>query len=549
MDILYSIKIQNDMTDEEKIMEEKAAEDKRKEEQLTLEKRLEEMHNFYTLKKGKSGEVEVALNILGICSVLQKMGYFRYDLPNGAHEYVHIQDNKIEIVTEKIITDAFEDYVRELPDYDKVCIVGDHTLELHVTPMHILNKLYQCLANYFSKNLERLRPVDKYGRPTTIKILHDTADTKYVYFRNCVVAAKKDGVEIIDYPDIKDGYIMANSIIDRDWVDWMDSKDGDFERFCKLISHLENDRLEALMSILGYLMHDYYDVDLRAAYFTDVNMDNSKHAAGGTGKGILGFALANILNRSPREDVKYIAVPGKGFKPEDPKRYSAGDITTQLIHIQDLDNRFKFDELYNDITDGATFQKHYQNPTYRRVKIMLSMNQALALAGSSDKRRVVIYELANFFSDKQRPEVYFKHRFFEKTWGDKQWHLFDQFMVKCCITYLRYGIIEPKVINLDHRAIIDKVGQDLVAYLETGVERFGDLDGSRRQISKSQLYYDFSAKYPGQFLNQRTFTEACMNYLELSKIPSAVTRDGTDWFILYPNQEDYSKRNLQKVYL
>ena len=536
------------MTDEEKIMEEKAAEDKQKEQELTLEKRLEEMHNFYSLKKGKSGEVEVALNILGICNVLQKMGYFRYDLPNGAHEYVHIQDNKIEIVSEKIITDAFEDYVRALPEYDKVCVIGDQTLELHVTPMHILNKLYQCLANYFSKNLERLRPVDKYGRPTTIQILHDSKDTKYIYFRNVVVAIHNDRIEELEYSDIDGGYIMANSIIDRDWLGESDER-GDFEKFCYLISDGNNERLASLMSILGYLMHDYYEVDLRAAYFTDVNLENSRHAAGGTGKGILGMALANILNRSPREDVKYIAIPGKGFRQEDPKRYSAGDITTQLIHIQDLDKRFKFEELYNDITDGATFQKHYQNPTYRRVKIMLSMNQALALTGSSDKRRVVIFELANYFSDKRRPEAVFGHRFFEKSWGKKQWSLFDQFMVKCCAMYLAHGIIEPKVINLDRRAIIDKVGEDLVAYLESGgITRFGDLDGERRQVGKTELYQTFNCKYPNQFLNQRTFTEACMNYLELSKIPSAMWRDGLDWFILYPDAEDYSKRNLTIVY-
>lgn len=541
------------MNEEELAQAEMEADVEEKAEELSIEKKIEEQHNFYTLKKGKSGQVEVALDVLGICNVLRKMGYFRYDLPNGSHEYVYIKDNKIEIVTEKIITDAFEDYIRNLPNFNKVCVVGDSTLELEVTPMHLLNKLYQCLEKYFSKNLERLRPIDKYGRPTTIKILHDTKDTKYIYFKNCVVAATADGVKIIEYKDITDGCIMANSIINRNfdiYIDPTSKKDkGEFERFCYLISSGQKERLEALMSILGYLMHDYYDTDLRAAYFTDVNMDNSKHAAGGTGKGILGLALANILNRSPREDVKYIAVPGKGFKPEDPKRYSAGDITTQLIHIQDLDSKFKFDELYNDITDGATFQKHYQNPTYRRVKIMLSMNQALPLAGSSDKRRVVIFELANFFSDKVRPESLFGHRFFDSAWSDEQWHLFDIFMVRCCITYLKYGIIEPKVINLDRRAIIDKVGNDLVAFLETGgITRFGDLDGSRRQVSKSELYMAFNSKYPGQFLNQRTFTEACMNYLELSKIPSAVWRDGIDWFILYPNADDYSRPTLQKVY-
>ena len=516
-------------------------------EEMTVEKRVAKMHNFYSLKKNsRSGEVEINLNILGICNCIRDLGYFRYDMPNGSHEYVYIKDNKIEVVTDKQITDAFEDYVRQLPDFHKVCNVGDTTLELDVTSYMLLYKLYQNLGNYFSKNLERLRPVDKYGRFCNIEILHDKKDCKYLFFKDTAVEVTADGIEEIDYANLSGGYIMANSIIDRSWH--YTKSLGDFAKFCMLISNNDPERYISLQSILGYLMHDYYDTDLRAAYFTDVNIDNNKRAAGGTGKGILGLALANILNRSPREDVKYIAVPGKGFDAKDPKRYSAGDITTQLIHIQDLDKRFKFEDLYNDITDGATFQKHYQNPTYRQVKIMLSMNQALDLQGSSDKRRVVIFELANFFSEKLRPENYFGHRFFGKDWDNEQWNSFYSFMANCCQIYLKYGIIEPKIINLDRRAIIEKVGEDLVFFLEGGgITRFGELKDERRQVSKATLYNDFNSKYPGQFLNQRTFTEACMNYLSMNHIRSAVWRDGLDWFILYPDKNDYEQKKLQIV--
>lgn len=517
-------------------------------EEMTIEKRIEEMHNFYSLKKNRNtGEVDIALNVFGICNKLRKMGYLRYDMPNGSHEYVYVKDNKIEVVTEKQITDAFEDYIRQLPDFKKEYYIGDTYLELDVTPGMLLNKLYNNLTNLFSKNLERLRPINEYGKFTTIKMLHDTRLKKYLFFKNTAVCITKDDIEEIPYSEITDGCIMANSIITRNWKYTTDC--GDFEKFCLLISNTNVERLKSLMSILGYLMHDYYDTDLRAAYFTDVNMDNSKYAAGGTGKGLLGQALSNMLNRNPAEDVKYIAVPGKGFEANNPKRYSAGDITTQLIHIQDLDKKFKFDDLYNDITDGATFQKHYQNPTYRKVKIMLSMNQALPLQGSSDRRRVVIFELANFFSEKLRPENYFGHRFFDNKWGDDQWNMFFSFMARCCLLYLQNGIIENEVINLDRRAVIEKVGEDLVFFLEAGGKtRFGDLAvNERRQVSKSELYQAFNAKYLGQFLNQRTFTEACMNYLCMNHIRSAVWRDGQDWFILYPDKNDYATRKLQIV--
>lgn len=513
------------------------------EEKVQLEK--EKLHNFYYLKREKStGEVSIKFDTLSLVNKLRELGYYRFDQPNGAFEYVYVKDNKIELIEARQIIDAFEDYVRKLPEIHKESSIGVEQLEKDVTPYMILEKMYPSMATLFSpNNLERLRPI---GRP--IQIMHDEDNAKYLYFKNRVIKVTAEKTELLPYSELHDGCIMANSIIDREYWDdqlWCDAS-GDFYKFCLLISGNDTKRLQSLMSILGYLMHDYYDTDLRAAYFTDVNMENSKRAAGGTGKGILGMALSLMLNRNAREDVKYVAIPGKGFVATDPKRYAAGDLTTQLIHIQDLDKKFRFGDLYNDITDGATFQKHYQNPIYRRVKIMLSMNQALDLQGSSDKRRVVVFELANYFSDKLRPEQYFGHRFFDKSWGKKQWQMFDAFMIQCCRVYLKYGIIEPEIINLNKRAIIETVGSDLYFWLEEP-ERFGSAPNERRMISKTSLYQEFCTKYPGQFPTQRLFTEACMNYLVMSNIRSAVWRDGTDWYILYPDENDYNQKKLQIV--
>lgn len=515
--------------------------------ELEEEDEIARQHNFYYLTKDKrTGDVKIKFDTLAMINKLRSLGYYRYDQPNGSFEYVYIKDNKIELISSRQIIDAFEDYVRHLPDCDKVTDTATGTLELHVTRYMILQNLYQSISNIFSDtNLERLRPL---GRP--IRIMHDTAKEKYFFYRNCVVCVTKDRIFDIDYSQIKIGNIMANSIIDRDYMPDDDTKwndpDGDFFKFCLLISGNDHTRLLSLMTILGYLMHDYYDTDLRAAYFTDVNMDNSKRAAGGTGKGILGYALSLMLNRNSREDTKYVAIPGKGFVATDPKRYAAADITTQLIHIQDLDKKFRFGDLYNDITDGATFQKHYKNPVYRRVKIMLSMNQALDLQGSSDKRRVVIFELANFFSEKLRPENYFKHRFFDKNWGKEQWARFDDFMLHCVMAYLQMGIKEPQIINLDKRAILEVVGENLYYWLEEK-DHFGGEPNIRQLKSKESMYLEFCKKYPGEFPSQRLFTEACMNYLTMKNIRSSVWRDGKDWYILYPSEDDYQHKKLQNI--
>lgn len=514
-------------------------------EDLEEEDKVGKMHNFYYLAKDKrSGEIKIKFDALATINKLRSLGFYRFDQPNGSFEYVYIKDNKIELITKREIIDAFEDYVRNLPDYDKVTEINEVSLSLHVTSYMLLQNLYQMLGTVLSDtNLERLRPIYR-----KISIMRDNAKEKYFYFRNNVVCVTKDHVIPLEYNDMKQGRIMANSIIDRDYketTDWYSSK-SDFFQFCYLICGSDFKRLESLMSILGYLMHDHYETDLRAAYFTDVNIDNSKRAAGGTGKGILGLALSLMLNRNSREDNKYVAIPGKGFVATDPKRYAACDITTQLIHIQDLDKKFRFGDLYNDITDGATFQKHYQNPVYRRVKIMLSMNQALDLQGSSDKRRVVIFELANFFSDKCRPENYFGHRFFDKYWGKEQWSYFDSFMIHCVQLYLQKGIVEPEIINLDRRAIIETVGENLYYWLDDP-ERFGCEPNIKKMFSKSSLYTEFNQKYCGEFPSQRMFTEACVNYLTMKNIRSSVWRDGTDWYILYPTEEDYNKKKLQHI--
>lgn len=514
-------------------------------EEIEDEDEIARQHNFYYLTKDKrTGDVKIKFDTLAMINKLRSLGYYRFDQPNGSFEYVYIKDNKIEIISSRQIIDAFEDYVRHLPDCDKVTDTATGTLELHVTRYMILQNLYQSIGNIFSDtNLERLRPL---GRP--IRIMHDTANEKYFFFRNTVVCVTKKHIITIPYEEMKIGRIMANSIIDRDYMGSRGylTMESDFCHFCLKICGDNPKRLESLMSILGYLMHDYYDTDLRAAYFTDVNLDNSKRAAGGTGKGILGYALSLMLNRNSREDVKYVAIPGKGFVSTDPKRYAAADITTQLIHIQDLDKKFRFGDLYNDITDGATFQKHYKNPVYRRVKIMLSMNQALDLQGSSDKRRVVIFELANFFSEKLRPEAYFKHRFFDKNWGKEQWSLFDEFMIRCVQIYLKKGIIEPEIINLDKRAIIEVVGENLYYWLDEP-ERFGGEPNVRQMFSKTSMYNDFCQKYAGEFQTQRMFTEACINYLTMKNIRSAVWRDGTDWYIIYPSEKDYAQKKLQNI--
>ena len=533
-------------------------------------------HNFYNVKVSKNGETSIEIDNLRLCNKLRELGFFRFDQPDGSYQYVHISNNKIEIVNETNIKDAFENYVRWLLDYDAPVLNSDgETVTVKVSSYRILEKMYKNMQYYFSSALlDRLRPIDKLGRKKEIKIMSDTKYTKNLFFRNCAVIihkiqqtesieeallppGAKTGDVVVDsteyqYLNKENGCIWESSILDRDFE--YTEKKGDFEIFCELICMQKQDRKDSLMSILGYLMHDHYECDLRAAIFTDVNKEDTANAAGRTGKGLLAKALSYTLNRDPQKDCKMITVPGKGFDATNPKRYSNGDLSTQLIHIEDLNKRFTLETLYGDITDAAVFQKHYQNPTFRKVKMMLSMNQALRLSGSSDKGRVIIFELANFFSDRCRPGAYFgalhgmhgkERRFFESDWNKDDWNQFYSFMIRCCKIYLQYGILEPQNINFIERAAKEAVGEDLWVYLE---RCFGEIHtGTRAAFEKGTLYIEFCKKYPNQINTQRRFTELCSEYLRCKNIRSAVWRDGKDWIILYPDTSDANKKNIQFI--
>lgn len=575
------------------------------------QERVEYLHRFYTIedKYNKAGEYtgyKLDLDNYAIIDVLRELGYCRYDQPNGSFEYVHIKNNVITLLKDsQVIVDAFEDYVKKLPTrYIKVSgapvevrvDVEDDCKVRYVKPAHIeitsemlLRKIYKNIMYYFTSTLPRLRPTDP------IRLLQDTKHSKYVFYNNGVVRIdlekitffRYDELELINemYNEDNGSYIWSNNILDRDFPEeYIDMQgnalhqgESDFEIFvnciCGIGKGLLDDgrtrstdyvapsnmpdgsvkipfmRKQAIMNIFGYLMHNNYECNLRSVMFIDMNKENMGKPAGGTGKGIIGKALSQMMNRS-ESDSKYIAPPGKNFDPEDERRYSDGDITTQLIHIEDIKKEFKFESFFNDVTDGAVFRKMYQDKTKHRVKIMLSSNQAIDLSAPSCKRRMVVFELDNFFNENKTPQDIFGKRFFESQWNKKDWAMFDVFMLKCCYQYMKekdtvgsdgkvIGLRQPPLLNYTNMLLYSKLSDDFIKWFEDKIS-----EATKYMIekcySKNALYTEFSDKYT-EFKNEgrykRAFTAWCKFYLQTLQIPSAEKRSTEDLLILYPKPD------------
>lgn len=571
------------------------------------EKRIKRLHRFYSveLKVDKdTDEVmlkKIDLDNYAIVDVLRELGFCRYDQPNGSFEYVHIKDNIITLIRDQqMIVDAFEDYVCKLPTL-KYSTHGYHLKSadrenhikymqknhIYITSEMLLQKVYKNIMYYFSSTLPRLRP-DK-----PIRLLQDTKDSKYLFYNNCVVRISKDGIETYQYDQLdmmlevnmedNGKYIWSSNILDRDFPASYINENGesllkgnsDFEIFLDCICGLGQgfmevgdhritrytpptdeamlrvsvSRKQALQNIFGYLMHNNYECNLKSIMFIDMNKENAGKPAGGTGKGIIGKALSHMMNRT-ESDSKYIAPPGKNFDPEDERRYSEGDITTQLIHIEDIKKNFQFEAFFNDVTDGAVFRKMYQDKTKHRVKIMLSSNQAIDLSAPSCKRRMVVFELDNFFNENKTPQDMFGKRFFESQWDKLDWYRFDILMVGCCYRYMKdkdsigadgrvIGIRQPPLLNYQNTLLRSKLSEDFITWFSMKIEE-GLTYKVEKEYSKNALFEEFTKKYT-EFANEqkykRAFTGWCKFYLQTMEIPSGEKRSTEDVLILFPNPD------------
>lgn len=567
-----------------------------------LEKEIQWAHRFYTVETNRSGDPKICFSITSILDILKELGFYRYDSEEsgGKSVYVRIKDGRIKQLRDtKEVRDAFVAYIRDLLDYNAP--IKGREEKYYITPNMLLEKLLSSVSYYLGEDkLERLLPDEE------ITIMHDTQSAKYMYYRNCVLRISSSGVEKINYDNLsaameafenvtgeKNGrYIWENNIIDRDFRGKIEINNGvikdtggDFEDFCKMICGYggtiksESDsqrcyqRYLSLMSILGYLMHGNYECNLKAVLFMDVNMQGGNRANGGSGKGIIGKALSAVMNKR-ETDCKYISEGGKNFHTDDERRYSNGDLSTQLIHIEDIVENFNFKGFYNDITEYIPIRKMNVDKVMIRSKIMLSSNTPIDVitAGGSNKRRLVVFELDNYFNSRYTPEDKYGKRFFESKWTDYDWATFDLFMVKCSFVYMSYkdqydtskidakhpegvkfGILEPPMINYKRQLLEAKYQTcpEFLGWWEDKIAPYVAGDGKHTELKKKELFIEFGVKYPAYENAQkyaRAFCKWCKFYLEVMEIESVEKRSTDDLIILYPYKSDggdviYSKED------
>ncbi|WP_462247806.1 BT4734/BF3469 family protein [Ekhidna sp.] len=322
------------------------------------------------------------------------------------------------------------------------------------TGREILRKMVNGSSTYMSRGTLEWMPT------LNIERNWDAKEESFIYYKNGALKITSDKTELIDYSNLGK-IVWEHEILDREWEYQDFITQSDFWRFLEYIAK-DKDRIDALHTSIGYLLHRYKDpAQSVAVTFMEEQENEFGEANGGTGKSLIGKAISKIRN--------VIELDGKNFRFREFAFQSVRQNTNVLV-FDDVTLRFNFERLYSAITSDMSVEMKGKTPFVipfaYSPKMLLSTNYDVSGGGgTSEERRLFKVEFSNFFSLNNRPVDVFGKRFFDE-WKDEDWNLFDNVMVYCLQKFLRYGLMKYELINADKRAFVQNTSHEFVEYAE-----------------------------------------------------------------------------------
>lgn len=443
---------------------------------------------FWEETMNAKGQPVLKLSKMKLIRVLERNGYAKYWVDENISTLVNIQNNIICEVTPETIIDFVKSKIEALPQQ-----ISE-------------NFEKSALLEYLMNNVVTLRSKD-FLELISAKKIHfhtDTKDTSYFYFQNGYVVVSKDKVELKPYSEL-DGYIWKDQKIEHnlkliDEETASDTSNCLFGRFLEKVCSpatpdcisdkskrkVDESRLSALVSAVGYLLHTYQDPAIpKAVVFCEEKIAKDDESNGRTGKGLTAYALKLMRKR--------VLYNGKQVDFRD--RFIFQKITpdTQLIVFDDVKKNFDFEFLFSVLTEGITIEKKGQKPIdipfSRTPKILISTNSVLSNDTDSHKARKFEIEFSDYFSADWTPFDEFKTNFFESGWSknDEEWDRFYSFMIYSIYHYLGNGLVEYQQINLEERKLLAKVPEEFLEICQEEFERFK----IGEKVYKEEIYEEF----------------------------------------------------------
>lgn len=266
------------------------------------------------------------------------------------------------------------------------------------------------------------------------KLIRDTIDTSFIFFRNGVLKITKDNAQLMRYNEI-DGCVFSKHIKNFDYE--LSSDDGDFGRFLEMISS-NTDHLKFIMSSLGYVMHYYKRRDFAKAVMIIENVQDQEEARGRSGKGILA-QFVEYIRWTVQQD-------GRNYKADSQFKMQQIKPGVVVFYLNDPAPNVLMNQFYNLITDDMLIEmkgkKSYTIPYKLSPKILITTNYLPALESDSDKDRFIVLPIEKTFGTNLNVrDVFPGASFFDDEWSRENRNAAINIAVTCIQMYLKFGVM------------------------------------------------------------------------------------------------------------
>lgn len=412
---------------------------------------------------------------------LSEKGFFKR-LEGDKLQFIHIENNLAEIVQPS-----------QIKDYVKKVITDDKVLGLVVKDPRLFGE------NNGLSWLDNAPDIE--GK--------DPEKAALFYFGDGIIKVTDQGVEEpLPYSKL-DRVIWKKSIIERPAPERVNLDDHDFVEFLKAVCNDDPERLLALCTAIGYLMHTHKDETNTKAVFLVDEYSTPEEANGGTGKSLILQAISKLRPSVFFED-------GKGYRPEQGRFIFQNVSEEQAVYaIEDITPKFDFSILFNAITGHLVIERKRAQPFQldftRAPKIAITTNYLPSTNGGSYKRRMAVYALSDTFSAEFTPLDMFDKPFWSKEWTVKDWNVFDYFMLSCCEQYLSKGLLQQPESDAYKRSVF--AASTCPEFVEFCEMLKPNTDYYMKDMVSSIAPYEsglldgFKLRFGFDHLKQRTFTK------------------------------------------
>jgi len=366
-----------------------------------------------------------------------------------------------------------------------------------------------------------------------INLSKDGRAYAYLYYKNKVVKVTKDKFELIDYDNI-DGFVWENQIIKRN-IKLTPESNGEYKTFVWKIAGENKEKYYTFKSVIGYLLHSYRNESKdRTIIFNDEMISDAPN--GGSGKGLFHKAIGYMKSLS--------TLDGKSLDLKNRFAFQSVNPDSQVLLFDDVKKGFNFSDLFSITTEGINIEKKNENliviPFKDSPKITITTNYTIKGEGGSHKRRVFEVEMSSFFNSEYTPEDEFNKLLFTE-WDEKEWHNFDNYMLRSVQFFLTKGLVMSDTVNLDKRKIIDNTNPDFFLFME-------DITFEGQRYYKSELkdlfIEDYSDYKKANWFSSRIFNKWVKLYCEYNnyKLSKGKTQ-GDRWISIGEINNTVNKNN------